>query len=501
MRVRIVFSVVGSRFWASSIDDDLAVQRAAAQERDRLQRQLAARRQLVDQAAGVAAAALVGEGDDRVVDRRHPRVELLVEPAGQEADIGAADRHERPVDGEAFVARLLDDLLEPGGDGQQRLAGAGPAVEGDDADRRDRAAARARTAAPSTARPQAPRLGRRVWRAARTRRRRGGRAPTANRTAARRTRSRAIVRRPRRPTSTVTRAGGVQAVDHLVGRLDRRPPDRPRGRGRAGRLVLGRRDAEVGGLDAQRGVVGHHRTWAPMRGLAERGADDAVVGHGRVEAVLDQEVLLDAVDLDLQRACRRPAPARRASRRGGPAAPRSCAARSRAARPTSSGRLFNPSSSSTTVSGITTSTSPKRVDAGRVGDQHRRVEHHRVLVPDLRLPIAGPFLLRRIATRLFSLDEFGHRHSSSASIDIPIGIMWSEVSQRLVVVSHGRRSMVDGGHRQASWRRERDLCVLRNRTRRGRRPTSSGSDESWWHSSIDPRCSTVTRSSCRAGTW
>ena len=56
-RVRIVRSVVGSRFWASSIDDELALQRTAAQERDRLQRQLAAVGQLVDQVAGVVTAA------------------------------------------------------------------------------------------------------------------------------------------------------------------------------------------------------------------------------------------------------------------------------------------------------------------------------------------------------------------------------------------------------------------------------------------------------------
>ena len=40
----------------------------------------------------------------------------------------------------------------------------------------------------------------------------------------------------------------------------------------------------------------------PEVGLAEGGADDPVVRARRVEAVLDEEVLLDAVDLDLQRA-------------------------------------------------------------------------------------------------------------------------------------------------------------------------------------------------------
>ena len=84
-------------------DDDLAMQRPAAQEGDRLERQLIAADQLVDQTGGVVAAALIGERDDRVVDRRHPRVELLLERAGQEADLGAADGDQRAVDGEALV--------------------------------------------------------------------------------------------------------------------------------------------------------------------------------------------------------------------------------------------------------------------------------------------------------------------------------------------------------------------------------------------------------------
>ena len=92
------------------------------------------------------------------MDRGHPRVELLVEPAGQEPDVGPADRHERAVDGEALVAAVLDDLLEPGGDRQHRLAGAGPPVEGDDRDRRveQQLEGEALLLGP---RPQSPRLG------------------------------------------------------------------------------------------------------------------------------------------------------------------------------------------------------------------------------------------------------------------------------------------------------------------------------------------------------
>jgi hypothetical protein len=53
-------------------------------------------------------------------------------------------------------------------------------------------------------------------------------------------------------------------------------------------VVLGGLQPEVRGLDAQRRVVRHHPR-GRMHRLPERGADDAVVGHVGVEAVLDQE--------------------------------------------------------------------------------------------------------------------------------------------------------------------------------------------------------------------
>ena len=161
--------------------------------------------ELVDQVAGVAAAAAVGEGDDRVVDRRHPRVELLVEAAGQEPDVGPADRHERPVDGEPLVAALLDDLLEAGGDGEDRLAGAGPAVEGDDRDVGIEQQLE-REALLLGARPQAPRLGDGCEQQHELVADAPCRAPTANRTAARRTRSRASVGGRRSTTASTATA-------------------------------------------------------------------------------------------------------------------------------------------------------------------------------------------------------------------------------------------------------------------------------------------------------
>ena len=98
MRVRIVFSVVGSRFWASSTTTIWRCSDAAAQERDRLERQLPRGGQLVDQRAGVAALR-------RSV--RATRASWMADihgssfsssPPGRNPDLGPPDRHERAVD-------------------------------------------------------------------------------------------------------------------------------------------------------------------------------------------------------------------------------------------------------------------------------------------------------------------------------------------------------------------------------------------------------------------
>ena len=68
------------------------------------------------------------------MDGCHPRVELLVEATRQESDVGAPHGHQWPVDGEAFVSVLFDDLIEPCRDGEDRLAGACAAVERDHCD-------------------------------------------------------------------------------------------------------------------------------------------------------------------------------------------------------------------------------------------------------------------------------------------------------------------------------------------------------------------------------
>ena len=139
--------------------------------------------------------------------------------------------------------------------------------------------------------------------------------------------------------------------------LDRRPPGRLRRDVPPRRQVGGGRDAEVGRLDAQGGVVRHHRRRA-LLGLTEGGADDPVVRARRVEAVLDEQVLVDAVELDLQAAAAHRAAPAWASEPPWRTRRSSIVRRAvRAARPTSSSRVFRPSSSSTTISGITTSAS------------------------------------------------------------------------------------------------------------------------------------------------
>ena len=79
---------------------------------------------------------MVGECHDGVVDRRHPRVELLVEPAREVPDVGPADRDQRSVHGETLVATVLDHLLEAGSDRQHGLAGSCPSIKSDDLDGR-----------------------------------------------------------------------------------------------------------------------------------------------------------------------------------------------------------------------------------------------------------------------------------------------------------------------------------------------------------------------------
>ena len=131
----------------------------------------------------------------------------------------------------------------------------------------------------------------------------------------------------------------------------------------------------------------------------------------------------------------------------------------RAARPTSSGRVFNSSSSSTTVSGTTTSLSPNEwTHAGSAisTDVSSTIRVRVGAAAPAPLLRAGPFGWRSVGPAAVppgflasrrawsawsrSVTATPHLHPSAS----PSG-SWSEVPQRLVVVSHGRRSVVDGG--------------------------------------------------------
>jgi hypothetical protein len=82
-----------------------------------------------DKVASIVAAAHVSERHDGVVNGRHPGVEFFVEAAGQEADVGTPDGNEGPVNREALVATLLDDLLKARSYCKQRLARSRSAIE------------------------------------------------------------------------------------------------------------------------------------------------------------------------------------------------------------------------------------------------------------------------------------------------------------------------------------------------------------------------------------
>src|SRR5207249_9918584 len=65
-----------------------------------------------------------------------PRIELLGERSRPEPELRVPDGNDGPVHGDLVVHRTLHHLLEPGSEGEDRLAGAGVTVERDDADLR-----------------------------------------------------------------------------------------------------------------------------------------------------------------------------------------------------------------------------------------------------------------------------------------------------------------------------------------------------------------------------
>ena len=275
---------------------ELPLQRPPAQERDRLERQLPAIREVFDQAARVATRAFLRERDDRVVDRRHPRVELFFQAAGQEPHVGTTHRHERAIHREAFVPALLHHLLETGGDGHHRLAGAGTAVERDHRDVGVEQQLESE-ALFFVARAQPPGLGvvgvqhvQRPFAHASQRRLRAV------------AQDREVVVVERLGTLDGAEVGGalrIQRIHGFGGGLQRDPTHGLVGGRTRHRVVFAGGQPEVRRLDAQGGVVRHQAGGGDF-GLADGRPDDAVVRHVRVEPVVLEALAIDVVHLDVQ---------------------------------------------------------------------------------------------------------------------------------------------------------------------------------------------------------
>jgi hypothetical protein len=180
--------------------------------------------------------------------------------------------------------------------------------------------------------------------------------------------------------------------------------------------VLRGRQSEVGGFDPQRGVVGHDLGRRSLL-ATERGSDDPVVRRARIEPVLHQEMALDAVDLDLERASARVVDAsRRCRQRAARRDPQLLERPQRGARRPAD---VVPS----TLEAVELLDDGQRDDqvgtwiggeAPRVGDQHRRVEHETQ---------AGLLVLTSVLVSFRRWgrggDEVGHRSPDLAgSVDV-----------------------------------------------------------------------------------
>ena len=325
-------------------DDERVVQRPPAD---------VGQRQHLDQPA-VGDLVEHGGRDQRaegVVDRLRPGRHLLALAAGQVAELLAADGVQRPEDDHLLVRPPLHHRLQPRAQRQRRLAGAGPPAEGDDADLRVEEQVE-----------RDPLL--------------GGAAVQPERLAVAAHQPHLLVRRtrpsadPREDSSTSpvcvgsSAAAGTNTSPALVQRVDLVVVERELGHaGPAGvdgveHAVLVGLQADGGGLDPQRHVLGDQADVAALGAEVERhGHDPAVVAV--VAEAGRQHRRVAVVELHVQRAAlladrhRRVEPAVRTRRSS------SMRSDCRANQP-SSGWSRLPSSSPMTTSGSTTSGSPKR---------------------------------------------------------------------------------------------------------------------------------------------
>jgi len=245
-----------------------------------------ARQDLVDH-------VLVHHGAQRVEHGLPPGRHLLALVAGQEAQLLAADRVEGPEDQHLVVEAALHDGLEAGGEGERRLAGAGAAPERHDADRRveqqvERDPLFGRTAVQSEGVPVGPDEPQHVV---------GVDAAQGRR------------RAPARDDARVNRQGGdllarhaavvVEVVDLVGGQLQLHEA-RPAGVAGLLVLVLLGGQADRGGLDAQRQILGDQHDLTPLGRVVDRHRQDARVVVAQPEPGR-QRVGVRVIQLDAHR--------------------------------------------------------------------------------------------------------------------------------------------------------------------------------------------------------
>ena len=277
-------------------DHELALQRSSAQEGDGLERQLSAIRQVFNQAASIATGALLGECDDCVVDRRHPRIELFFQTARQESHVRATHGHQRSVHRESLVSTLLHYLFQSGGDGHHRLAGARPTVEGDNGDVRVEQQLNGK-ALLFVAGAQSPCFGvvgiqqvQRIF----------THAGQCRLRAVAQDRKVVVVEQP--GTLDIAQVGAavrIQRIHGLRGGLQRYPAHGLVGGRARERMVLACSQPEVGGFDAKSSIVRHQAGGGDL-GLADGRTNDSIVRHVGVEPVVLEPLAIDVVHLDVQ---------------------------------------------------------------------------------------------------------------------------------------------------------------------------------------------------------
>ena len=242
---------------------------------------------------------------------RHPRVELLVEAAREEANICPANWNERTINGDALISLLFDNLLERSRNRQDCLSGAGPSVECNHGNIR---VEKEIDCEPLflISRMQSPRL----CRGGREEVKLGSASSGEGRLRPSPEHHVFVLSYERRRINTQCELDAgrcvvglmcclvdgdgsvtVQRVNDLGIGVNNVPARLSNFPATACWLVFDSAEAEVRCFDAKRGVVRHHHCWRLTR-LAERCSDDPVVSFCWVKPMLHQCVVLHAVHFD-----------------------------------------------------------------------------------------------------------------------------------------------------------------------------------------------------------